>query len=140
VAAAAEAARAMPFPFMLVGRAENFLHGRPDLDDTIRRLQAYESVGASVLFPPGLTRAEDIRTVCASVSKPVSVVMGFNTGSFSVAELADMGVKRISIGAALSRVALGAVLRAGREMKDHGTFDFARDTVQYGEFNELMKR
>jgi len=140
VAAAAEAAHAMPFPFMLVGRAENFIHGRPDLDDTIRRLQAFASAGASVLFPPGLTRAEDIRTVCASVTRPVSVVMGLKAGSFSVAELADMGVKRISVGSTLSRVALGAVLRAGREMKEHGTFDFARDTVQYSEFNEMMRK
>ncbi|HLQ21852.1 MAG TPA: isocitrate lyase/phosphoenolpyruvate mutase family protein, partial [Gemmatimonadales bacterium] len=76
VAAAAAAARALPFPFVLVGRAENFLHGRPDLDDTIRRLQAFEAVGANALFAPGLTRAEDIRTVCAAVSKPVNVVMG----------------------------------------------------------------
>jgi 2-methylisocitrate lyase-like PEP mutase family enzyme len=90
VAAAAEAAHALPFPFVFVGRAENYLHGRPDLDDTIRRLQAFEDVGADCLYAPGLTTAEDIRAVCAAVNKPVNVVMGRKGGSFSVAELAAM--------------------------------------------------
>jgi 2-methylisocitrate lyase-like PEP mutase family enzyme len=98
VAAAAEAARAFPFPFVLVGRAENFLHGRPDLDDTIRRLQAFETVGAGALYAPGITRPEDIRTVCASVSKPVNALMGLKSASFSVAELEALGVRRISVG------------------------------------------
>ncbi|MGA8060357.1 MAG: isocitrate lyase/phosphoenolpyruvate mutase family protein, partial [Candidatus Binataceae bacterium] len=102
VAAAAAAARALSFPFVLVGRAENFLHGRPDLDDTIRRLQAFEAVGANALYAPGLTRPEDIRTVCAAVSKPVNVVMGLKTASLSVADLAALGVRRISLGSALS--------------------------------------
>ncbi len=140
VAAAAEAARALPFPFVLVGRAENFLHGRPDLDDTIRRLQAFEAAGADALYAPGLTKAEDIRTVCAAVSKPVNVVMGLKSGSFSVAELAALGVRRISVGSALSRAALGAFIRAAREMLDHGTFDFAKDALPYAEANELVVR
>ena len=93
VAAAAEAAHALPYPFVLVGRAENFLHGRPDLDDTIRRLQAFEAAGADALYAPGLTRAEDIRTVCQSVKRPVNVVMGLKGGSFSVAQLAALGVR-----------------------------------------------
>ena len=138
--AAAEAARALPFPFVLVGRAENFLHGRPDLDDTIRRLQAFEAAGADSLYAPGLTKAEDIRTVCAAVSKPVNVVMGLKSGSFSVAELAALGVRRISVGSALSRAALGAFVRAAREMLDHGTFDFARDALPYAEANEMVVR
>ncbi len=138
VAAAAEAARALPFPFVLVGRAENFLHGRPDLDDTIRRLQAFEAAGADALYAPGLTKAEDIRTVCAAVSKPVNVVMGLKSGSFSVAELAALGVRRISVGSALSRAGLGAFVRAAREMLDHGTFDFAKDALPYAEANELV--
>ena len=140
VAAAAEAARALPFPFVLVGRAENFLHGRPDLDDTIRRLQAFEAAGANSLYAPGLTKAEDIRTVCAAVSKPVNVVMGLKSGSFSVEELAALGVRRISVGSALSRAALGAFIRAAREMLDHGTFDFAKDALPYAEANELVLR
>jgi 2-methylisocitrate lyase-like PEP mutase family enzyme len=140
VAAAAAAARAFPFPFVLVGRAENFLHGRPDLDDTIRRLQAFEAAGADALFAPGLTRAEDIRTVCASVHKPVNVVMGLKSASFSVAELAALGVRRISVGSALSRAALGAFVRAAREIQEHGTFRFAEDALPYAEANDLVVR
>lgn len=138
VAAAVEAARALPFPFVLVGRAENFLHGRPDLDDTIRRLQAFAAAGADALYAPGLTKAEDIRIVCASVSKPVNVVMGLKSGSLSVAELAALGVRRISVGSALSRAALGAFVRAAREMLDHGTFDFAKDALPYADANEIV--
>jgi 2-methylisocitrate lyase-like PEP mutase family enzyme len=141
VAAAAEAARALPFPFVLVGRAENYLHGRADLDDTIRRLQAFEAAGADALFAPGLTRAEDIRTVCAAVGKPVNVIMGL-TGvkhtSFSVAELAALGVRRISLGSALSRAALGAFVRAAREIREQGTFSFAAEALPYAEANELV--
>ncbi len=140
VAAAAEAARALSFPFVLVGRAENFLHGRPDLDDTIRRLQAFEAVGANALYAPGLTRPEDIRTVCAAVSKPVNVVMGLKTASLSVADLAALGVRRISLGSALSRAALGAFLRAAREIREQGTFRFAEDALPYAEANDLVVR
>ena len=138
VAAAVEAARALPFPFVLVGRAENFLHGRPDLDDTIRRLQAFEAVGADALYAPGLTRAEDIRTVCASVRRPVNVVMGLKSAAFSVAELAALGVRRISVGSALSRAALGGFLRAAREIADHGTFGFAEEAWPYAEAQRLL--
>ena len=140
VAAAAAAARALPFPFVLVGRAENFLHGHPDLDDTIRRLQAFEAAGADALYAPGLTRAEDIRTVCASVRKPVNVVMGLKSASFSVAELASLGVRRISVGSALSRAALGAFVRAAREIREQGTFRFAEDALPYAEANDLVVR
>lgn len=139
VAAAVEAARALPFPFVLVGRAENFLHGRPDLDDTIRRLQAFEAAGADALYAPGLTRAEEIRTVCQSVSRPVNVVMGLKGGSFSVAELAGLGVKRISVGSALSRAALGAFVRAAKEMKEQGTFNFAKEAISFAEANGFMR-
>lgn len=138
MAAAAEAAWALPFPFMLVGRAENHIRGRPDLDDTIRRLQAYEEAGASVLFAPGLTRAEDIRTVCQSVTAPVNVVMGLGGATFPVAELAALGVRRISVGSALTRAALGAFLRAAKEMKEQGTFDFAGDAIPFAEISALM--
>jgi 2-methylisocitrate lyase-like PEP mutase family enzyme len=140
MAAAVEAARALPFPFVLVGRAENFLHGRPDLDDTIRRLQAFESVGADVLYAPGLTKADDIRTVCGALRKPVNVVMGLKSASFSVAELTALGVRRISVGSALSRAALGAFVRAAREIREHGTFGFAEDALPYAEANDLVVR
>jgi 2-methylisocitrate lyase-like PEP mutase family enzyme len=140
MAAAAEAARALPFPFMLVGRAENLLHGRMDLDDTIRRLQAYGDAGADVLFAPGLTKADEIRTVCQAVGKPVNVIMGFQVASFSVSELASLGVKRISVGSALSRAALGACLRAAKEMKEQGTFRFAAQALSYAEANDMVSR
>lgn len=138
MAAAVEAARALPFPFVLVGRAENFLHGRPDLDDTIRRLQAFEAAGADALYAPGLTKAEEIRTVCQAVSRPVNVVMGLKGGSFSVAELAELGVKRISVGSSLSRAAVGAFVRAAKEMKEKGTFEFAKEAISYAQLNEMM--
>ena len=138
VAAAAAAARALPFPFVLVGRAENFLHGRTNLDDTIRRLQAFEAVGADALYAPGLTKPEDIRAVCAAVSKPVNVLMGLKGAKCSVAELAGLGVRRISVGSALSRAALGAFLRAAQEMREHGTFAFADEAAAYVELNDLM--
>lgn len=138
IAAASEAARALPFPFILVARAENFLHGRTDLDDTIARLQAFESAGADALYAPGLTRAEEIRSVCQSVSKPVNVVMGLKDASFSVEELAALGVRRISVGSALSRAALGAFVRAAREIRDRGTFAFAGDALPYADANRFM--
>lgn len=138
VAAAVQAARAFPFPFVLVGRAENFLHGRPDLDDTIRRLQAFEAAGADALFAPGITAPEDIRTVCASVGRPVNVVMGLKGGTLTVDELAALGVRRISLGSALSRAALGGLVRAAREIREHGTFHFADDALPYAQVNDLM--
>jgi 2-methylisocitrate lyase-like PEP mutase family enzyme len=141
VAAAAEAARRLPFPFVLVGRAENYLHGRPELDDTLRRLQAYEAAGADVLFAPGLIRAEDIRTVCASVGKPVNVVMGLTgvkSTSFSVAALAALGVRRISLGSSLSRAAMGAFVRAAREIREQGTFAFAEEALPSAERDALV--
>jgi 2-methylisocitrate lyase-like PEP mutase family enzyme len=137
-AAASEAARSLPFPFVLVGRAENFLHGRPDLDDTIRRLQAFENAGADALYAPGLTTADDIRTVCASVGKPVNVIVGLKNSPFSVAQLAALGVKRISLGSALSRAALGEFIRAAKEIQGSGTFTFAERAFPYSELNDLM--
>jgi 2-methylisocitrate lyase-like PEP mutase family enzyme len=138
IAAAVEAARALKFPFVLVGRAENYLHGRPDLDDTIRRLQAFEAAGADALYAPGLTREDDIRAVCKAVSKPVNVVMGLRSGSFSVSELAAMGVRRISVGSSLSRAALTGFISAAREMKERGTFTFAERAIPYADVNALM--
>lgn len=141
VAAAAEAAHALPFPFVLVGRSENFLHGKPDLDDTIRRLQAFEAAGADALYAPGLTSAEQVRAVCSAVHKPVNVLMGVkhsNGKLLSVAELAALGVRRISVGGALSRAALGAFMRAATELHDRGTFDFLSDALPHREANQLF--
>jgi 2-methylisocitrate lyase-like PEP mutase family enzyme len=140
VAAAAEAAHRLPFPFVFVGRAENYLHGRPDLDDTIKRLQAYGKAGADCLYAPGVTQAEDIRTICQSVTKPVNVVMGLKSARFSVAELAALGVKRISIGSALARAALAGFVAGAREIKEKGTFTFADQAMPYAEANAFMTR
>ena len=140
VAAAADAARALPFSFMLVARAENYLHGRPDLDDTIRRLQAFETAGAEVLYAPGITRPEDIRTVCSSVSKPVNVLMGMKGAPpLTVKDLEALGVRRISLGSGFSRAAMTAFLRAAQEVIDHGTFTFAEDTLYMSELAILFK-
>ncbi|HEY2469640.1 MAG TPA: isocitrate lyase/phosphoenolpyruvate mutase family protein [Terracidiphilus sp.] len=139
VAAAAEAAHALPFPFMFVARAENFLHDRPDLDDTIRRLQAYEKAGAEVLYAPGLTRPEDIRTVCSSVTRPVNVLMGLKgVPRLTVKELGELGVRRISIGSGFSRAALTAFLHAAREVIDDGTFTFADETLYISDLTAMF--
>ena len=138
VQAAVEVARGLPFPFALTARAENLLHGRDDLDDTIRRLQAFAAVGADVLYAPGLKDLDTIQTVVAALDKPVNVVMGFADPTITVDQLAEVGVRRISVGGALSRVALGAVLNAAREMQQQGGFTFIRDMVPVGELRELF--
>ena len=138
VRAAAEAARSLSFPFTLTARAENYLYGRPDIKDTIARLQAYQDAGADVLYAPGLATREDIEAVVHSVDRPVNVVMGLQGVQLSLADLSALGVKRISVGSALCRAALGAFLRAGREMHDHGTFDFARDAVNSREITAIF--
>lgn len=138
VRAASEAARSLPFPFVLTGRAENFLVGKPDLKDTIRRLQAYQDAGADVLYAPGLTSEEDIAAVVSSVDRPVNVLMGLQGVRLSLEVLSAMGVKRISVGSALSRAALGAFLRAAREMREHGTFAFADEAVNYREISAMF--
>ena len=136
VAAAAEAARR--HPFVLTARAENFLHGRPGLDDTIRRLQAFAQAGAEVLYAPGLPDLAAIRLVCASVDRPVNVVMGLSGPIWSVAELAEAGVGRISVGGSFARAALGALKRAALEVKERGTFTYARDAMPAKEAEGYM--
>lgn len=139
VAAAVAAARALPFPFVLVARAENFLHDRPDLDDTIRRLEAFAAAGADVLYAPGLPGLPAIRAVCAAVSpRPVNVLASGRGGPLTVANLAAAGVRRISVGSALCRAALGAFLRAAREIVDQGTFTFGDEAATFAELNRFM--
>lgn len=138
VRAAVEAARSLLFPFTLTARAENYLVGRPDLKDTIKRLQAYQEAGADVLYAPGLTSKKDIAALVRSVDRPVNVVMGLQGVQLSLAELSEMGVKRISVGSALSRAALGAFLRAAREMRERGTFTFADEAVSFREISALF--
>lgn len=139
VRAAAEAVRSLPFPFTLTGRAENYLVGRPDLIDTITRLQAYQEAGADVLYAPGLASKEDIAAVVRSVDRPVNVVMGLQGAQLSLAELAKLGVKRVSVGSALSRVALGVFLRAAGEMRERGTFTFAAEAVSFREISAMFE-
>lgn len=139
IRAAAEVAHELPFHFTLTARAENYLAGRPDLKDTITRLQAYQEAGADVLYAPGLKTKEDIAAVVSSVDRPVNVIMGLQGVQMSLAELSALGVKRVSVGSALSRAALGAFLRAAREMREHGTFTFAEDAVSYGDISAMFK-
>jgi 2-methylisocitrate lyase-like PEP mutase family enzyme len=139
VTAAVEAARALPFPFTLTARAENFLHEIPDLEDTIRRVAAFAAAGADVLYAPGLRTLDEIKAVCAAVApKPVNVLASPN--GLKAADLAAAGVRRISVGSGLSRVALGAFLSAAKEMKELGTFSFtAKPGVTFAELNDFMK-
>jgi len=132
--------RDLPFRFTLTARAENYLAGRPDLSDTIKRLQAYQAAGADVLYAPGLTSTEDIATVVSSVDRPVNVVMGLQGVQLSLAELSAIGVRRVSVGSALSRAALGAFLRAAWEMREHGAFTFAEAVVNYRDINARFTR
>ncbi len=138
VRAAAEAARALPFPFTLTARAENFLLGIADLKDTIRRLQAYQEAGADVLYAPCITTREEITAIVGAVDRPVNFLMGTQPVRHSLAELEAMGVRRVSVGSALATAALGAFLRGAREMKDRGTFEYTRESAGFGEVSELL--
>ena len=138
VRAAAESARALGFPFTLTARAENYINGRPDLRDTIRRLQAYQEAGADVLYAPGLTSQDDIATLVRSVDRPVNVLMGLPGASMNLAALSAIGVRRVSVGSALARAALGAFLRAAREMQQDGTFTFAEHAASSREISEMF--
>lgn len=137
VHAAAEAARSLDFPFTLTARAENLLRGRKDLDDTIRRLQAFEAAGADVLYAPALTTLDEVRTVTSAVGKPVNVLAPPLKG-VTVAQLADAGAKRISIGGALARAVIATLLRAGKEMRDQGSFGWTSDMAPAGDIKKLL--
>ena len=129
VQAAVEAARALPFPFTLTARAENFLYGRKDLDDTIKRLQAFEAAGADVLYAPGVYDLATIKTVVSALKKPFNLVMGFADPTLTVPQISAAGVKRISVGGAMARVAMAAFLKCAHEMKDQGAFTYVREMV-----------
>jgi 2-methylisocitrate lyase-like PEP mutase family enzyme len=138
IRAAAAMARALPFRFTLTARAENYLVGRPDLADTITRLQAYQEAGADVLYAPGLASQDDMAAVVRSVDRPVNVVMGLQGVQLSLTTLSAIGVKRISVGSGLARCALGAFLRAAEEMRERGTFTFAEDAAPYATINSIF--
>jgi 2-methylisocitrate lyase-like PEP mutase family enzyme len=139
VRAAAEAAHKLSFPFTLTARCENYLVGRADLRDTIKRLQAYQEAGADVLYAPGVRSKEDIRAVVGSVDRPVNVLMGLEGVRLNLAELSQLGVKRVSVGSALSRAALGAFLGAANEMREHGTFNFVEGAASSSQIGALLK-
>ena len=139
VRAAVAAARALPFPFTLTARAENYLHGRADLDDTIKRLRAYEEAGADVLYAPGLPSKEDIGAVVKALARPVNALMGLQGVVLSVAELSELGVRRISVGSALYRAAMGGCFRAAYEMRNEGTFGFAADAASSRDMSEIFR-
>jgi 2-methylisocitrate lyase-like PEP mutase family enzyme len=139
IAAAAEAARALPRDFVLTARCENFLWGRADLDDTIRRLRAFQDAGADVLYAPGLRDLGEIRKLCASLTKPVNVVMGLPGVTFSVGQLAEAGVKRISVGSALARLAYGACLAAAQEIAARGSFNALSDAIGFAELEDRFR-
>jgi 2-methylisocitrate lyase-like PEP mutase family enzyme len=139
VRAAAEVARSLAFPFMLTARAENYVVGRHDLRDTIKRLQAYQEAGADVLYAPGLASKDEIAAVVGSVDRPLNVLMGSGGGGLDLAELSRIGVRRVSVGSALARAALGAFLRAAQEMREHGTFAFADEAVSYRDISAMFE-
>jgi 2-methylisocitrate lyase-like PEP mutase family enzyme len=139
VTAAVEAARTLSFPFTLTARTENFLRGNPNLDDTIKRLQAFEKAGADVLFAPGLPDLAAVRAVCAAVSKPVNFMVGIKGKSFTVAELVAAGVKRISLATSLYRAAMNGLVEAAREVKDKGTFVYVDTSIATPDLNNYMQ-
>jgi len=136
VRAAAEVVRKLSHPFLLVGRAENYLHGRPDLADTIKRLQAYQEAGADVLYAPGLRSREEVASVIAEIDRPLNVLMG--PGGATVEELARLGVRRVSLGGSLYRAAIGGLMRAARELKERGSFGFTAEATPHPELNKLF--
>ena len=138
IQAAAEAAENLPF--LLTARAENYLWGKPDLDDTIKRLQAFSEAGADVLYAPGLPDIAAIRTVCAAVDKPVNVVMGLQGSTYTVDALSEAGVRRISVGGSFARAALGALMRAAEEVRTHGTFTYAADAIPDAVVSQLISQ
>ena len=139
VAAAVQAAHALPFPFTLTARAENFLHDRPDLEDTLRRLQAFERAGADVLFAPGLPDLEAVRRVCAGLRKPVNFMVGIRGKSFSVPELAAAGVRRVSLSTSLYRAAMAGVAAAALEVKERGSFDYLESAMRGDELAGYLR-
>ena len=140
VEAAVAAARALPFPFTLTARSENFLHGRPDLDDTLKRLKAYAAAGADVIYAPGLGDIAQIKAVVSATTKPVNVLVSSGNAHLTVADLAAVGVRRISIGGALSRAALGAFTTAAEEIKNKGTFTYGRTAVPGARLDAIFKK
>lgn len=139
VAAGVEMARSLPVPFTFVARAENLIRGRNDMDDTIKRLQAFEKAGADVLYAPGLRDLASMKLVASSVGKPINAVMSAGDPDLTAAEMEAVGVKRLSVGGALSRLAIAAFMKGAREMKDNGGFTWMRDTIATKDLKPIFK-
>jgi 2-methylisocitrate lyase-like PEP mutase family enzyme len=139
IAAAVAAARALPFPFTLTGRTENFLRGRLDLDDTIKRLQAYEAAGVCALMAPGLPDLAAVRAVCSALAKPFNFMVGIKGKSFTVAALAEAGVKRISLATSLYRAAMTGLHAAAKEVREQGTFSYIDSSLATPEMNAFLR-
>ncbi len=136
IQAAVEAARALPFDFVLTARAENYLVGQPDLNDVIRRLQAYQEAGADCLYAPGLKEEADIRAVVGAVDKPVNVIVGLAGGAnIDLALIADMGVRRVSVGSAFARQAYGQLLESASTILATGSFDVLKGAISNADLN-----
>jgi 2-methylisocitrate lyase-like PEP mutase family enzyme len=140
VRAAVEAVRGLAFPFTVTARCENYLVGREDIRETVARLQAYQAAGADVLYAPGIVKVENIRAVVSSVDRPVNLLMGTGGVKLTLADASGLGVKRVSVGSALCRAAYGAMLRAGREMKDKGTFEFAGEAISFQDISAIFPK
>lgn len=139
IQAASEAAKALPFKFMLTARADNYLHGRPDVKDTIVRLQAYQEAGADVLFAPGIQSIEDIKSIISSIDRPLNIIMGFQGVQLDVTILRELGVRRVSIGGSLARAAYSALIMAGKELLNEGTFSYANNVISGKELNAIFQ-
>lgn len=138
IQAAAEAAKSLNFKFMLTARVENYLYGRPDIKDTIHRLQAYQEAGADVLFAPGIQSREDIRSILQSIDRPLNILMGMSGVQLNLAELQELGVTRVSLGGSLARSAYGALVRSAKEVLSAGTFEYANDAISAMEINSIF--
>jgi 2-methylisocitrate lyase-like PEP mutase family enzyme len=138
IRAAAEAAKKLPFKFMLCARAENYLHGRQDLGDTIKRMQAYQEAGADVLFAPGLNTSDEVREMCRSIDRPFNIVRGPRKETLTVAQVGELGVKRISLGGMMHAVAASAMIGAAKEIAESGTFEFTGSMPFAGEIDALL--
>jgi len=138
VRAAAQAAHALPLPFLLTARAENLIRGRTDMADTIRRLQAYEAAGADVLYAPGLSNLDQVREVVGALHRPVNVVTGWLDPDITLSQLGEVGAKRISVGGALSRLALATFVRAAQAMRDQGSFAWMREMMSFAELGKML--
>ena len=139
VRAAVDVAHSRPVPFMLTARAENLIHGRTDMADTVRRLQAYEAAGADVLYAPGLRSVDEVRHVAQALSRPLNVVTGWLAPDITAQQLSDAGAKRISVGGALSRLALATFVKAAQAMRQQGSFDWMRDMLSMAELAPMLR-